>query len=139
MEYIVGALFMLTALIAANRFLRTPYRKAASVEIRHSQSYIYSLVAPLLQYVPEDLPATPTQSRSFVQQSYVRVLVMEENAYWIKDNALYTAQVLDGAVDKETTRKVDTMTMSKVELDKTMFIVEKLREGLEDDNGGSGN
>jgi len=138
MEYLIGALFMLAALIAANRLLKGEYRKAASSEIRHTQSYIYSLIAPMLQYMPDDTLPEPTQSRSFVEKSYVRVLVMENTAYWIKDNALYTAEVIEGAVDKETTRKVDTMTMDKVELDKTMFIVEKLREGLDDDTGGTG-
>lgn len=130
---------MLAALIAANRFIREPYKQARKVKLRYTQSHIQSLLSPLLQYVPKDVERTPTQSRTFVKDSYVRVLVMDDSAYWIKDHALFTADLVDGEVVKETTRKVDTMAMSKVELDKTMFIVEKLREGLDDANGGTGN
>lgn len=130
---------MLAALIAANRFIREPYKEARKVKLRYTQSHIQSLLSPLLQYVPKDVERTPTQSRTFVKDSYVRVLVMDDSAYWIKDHALFTADLVDGEVVKETTRKVDTMAMSKVELDKTMFIVEKLREGLDDANGGTGN
>lgn len=130
---------MLAALIAANRFIREPYNQARKVKLRYTQSHIQSLLSPLLQYVPKDVERTPTQSRTFVKDSYVRVLVMDDSAYWIKDHALFTADLVDGEVVKETTRKVDTMAMSKVELDKTMFIVEKLREGLDDANGGTGN
>jgi len=138
MEYIVGALLMFGALIAGNRLLREPVRQLQDSKIRYTQSYVYGLIAPMLQHIPDDTPSQPRQSRSFVEKSYVRVLVLEDSAYWIKDNALYTAKIIEGAVDKETTQKVDTMTMSKVELDRTMFIVEKLREGLDNDNGSAG-
>jgi hypothetical protein len=86
--------------------------------------------------LPKDIPTR--QSNNFMKDSYTRVLILDDNAYWIKDQALYTAEIMDGMVNKETTRRVDTMTMDKVELDKTMFIVEKLREGLDSDSGGSG-
>ena len=43
--------------------------------------------------------------------------------------------MVHGLVDKNTTRKVDTMTMDSVELEKTQFIVQKLTEGKQDDSG----
>jgi hypothetical protein len=49
--------------------------------------------------------------------------------YWIVNNTFYVADIVDGNVEENTTRLVDTMTMDKVQLDKIMFIVEKLREG----------
>jgi hypothetical protein len=52
---------------------------------------------------------------------------------------LYTAKLIDGKVDDESTTTVDTMGMDKVQLDKTIFIVSKLTEGLEDDRSNTGN
>jgi hypothetical protein len=45
----------------------------------------------------------------------------------------------EGIVDKDTTRRVDTMTMSRVQLDKMMFIIDRLREENYNDSSGSGN
>ena len=65
---------------------------------------------------------------------------MDNQAYWIKDSIFYMADMSnDGGVDKDTTRRVDTMTMDKVQLKKMMFIIEKLTEGLENDSWNSGN
>jgi hypothetical protein len=139
LEFILGALTTIFIIVVANRILRVPIAKMQNARIRYSQSHVYSLISPILDYVP-DLPKDiPTrQSNNFMKDSYTRVLILDDNAYWIKDQALYTAEIMDGMVNKETTRRVDTMTMDKVELDKTMFIVEKLREGLDSDSGGSG-
>lgn len=138
MEYFLGSALTLAIILIANRVLREPIKKFQTKEIKYTQSHIYSLVAPLLQFVPEDKKKTPTQATKYIENSYVRVVVLDRSAYWIKDNALYTAQIVEGAVDKSTTRQVDTMVMDKVQLDKTLFIVEKLREGLDNDSGSTG-
>ena len=138
MEYFLGSIVTFVIIIIANRVLREPFKALRNKEIRHTQSHIYSLVSPLLQFVPDDKPMKPTQATRHIENSYVRVVIVEHSAYWIKDHTLYTAEVSEGGVDKSTTRRVDTMTMDKVQLDKTLFIVEKLREGLENENGGTG-
>lgn len=139
MEFVIGAFTAFGLFVAANLILRTPVSKMQSTKIRYSQSHVYSLVSPLLEYVPDPPKDQPVrQSNNFVKDSYTKVLILDDNAYWIKDQALYTAEIVDGMVDKETTRRVDTMTMDKVELDKTMFIVEKLREGLDNDSSSPG-
>jgi hypothetical protein len=60
----------------------------------------------------------------------LRILVLEEQAYWIKNNAVFVADVINGEIEKDTAKEVDTMAMDKVQLNKLMFIVEKLKEGL---------
>jgi hypothetical protein len=55
-------------------------------------------------------------------------MIVENEAYWIKDNQLYVADFDNGNINSDSTREVDTMAMSAVELEKTMFIVEKLSE-----------
>lgn len=139
MEVFLGAIVTFTIILAANLTIRKPMSKLAGTKIRYTQSHVYSLMAPILRYVPDDMvERKPTQSGDYRQSSYVRVIILDDYAYWIKDQALYVAEIVDGFVNKETTRRVDTMTMDKVELDKTMFIVEKLREGLDDEDSGTG-
>jgi hypothetical protein len=137
-EYFLGSILTFAIILVANRVLREPIKKFKTKEIKYTQSHVYSLVAPLLQFVPEDNKMPPTQATKFIENSYIRVVVLERSAYWIKDNALYTADIIEGAVDRSTTKRVDTMTMDKVQLDQTLFIVEKLREGLDNDFGGTG-
>jgi hypothetical protein len=70
-----------------------------------------------------------TQSTDYISKNSVRAIVVDNNMYWIVNNAFYVADIVDGNVEENTTRLVDTMTMDKVQLDKIMFIVDKLREG----------
>ena len=70
-----------------------------------------------------------TQSTDYISKNSVRAIVVDDNMYWIVNNTFYVADIVDGNVEENTTRLVDTMTMDKVQLDKIMFIVEKLREG----------
>lgn len=137
MEYVVGSLVTLAVVVVVNIVLRVA-EKQPTQTIRYSQSHIYSIMKPILDFVPLMGSFKETQASKYLQSLYIRVMVLENEAFWIKDNALYTANLVDGEVDKNTTRKVDTMTMNKVELEKTMFIVEKLREGQDHDNGSTG-
>lgn len=70
-----------------------------------------------------------TQAMKHVDQYTLRAIVVDDNMYWIINNAFYMADIVDGNIEENTTRLVDTMTMDKVQLDKMMFIVDKLREG----------
>ncbi len=51
---------------------------------------------------------------------------------------MHKARFTDGKIDEENKIRVDMMAMDKVELDKMIFIVDKLTEGLTDDSGNSG-
>jgi len=136
-EVLLGAILALGIIITTNLVLREPVKNMNRLSIRYSQSHLYSLMAPVIDYLPlsADSQEPKRQSRLHIEKSYVRVVISDDQAYWIKDNALFTAEVVEGFVDKESTRRVDTMAMDSVELEKTMAIVEKLREGLDEDSG----
>jgi len=139
MQYLIGSLVtaavMLLVFSRINPFGSKPLR----VKIGYSQSYVYSLIRPymylntIIANIKKD-----TQVTVFERSLYVRVVLTNESAYWIKDNAFYVADIEDGEVIKETTRVVDIMGMDKVELDKMASIVERLREGLDDDYSNPG-
>lgn len=139
MEYLLG---FITAIIALLIF-RFAFFRIASPEslpkIKYSQSHVHEIIK---QYIPNSFfgpMRKNAQSQNHRRDQYVRVVFVENSAYWIKDNALFMADMQDGIVDEETTRKVDTMGMNKVELEKVIHIVEALTEGHKNDRGYTGN
>jgi hypothetical protein len=135
-EYFVGAAITLLVVVVANRYINNKTTNAESSEITYSQSHIYELIRPFLSYVaPPSIGVT--QSTKFMNKIYLKIMVVKDKAYWIKDNTFYVAEVVDGEVKRENARAVDTMAMSKVELDEMLFIIEKLREE-DNDSRGSG-
>lgn len=108
--------------------------------IRYSQSHIHSIVFPLIPKGIRSKKPKKTQSRIHEAKNNIRVIIMDNSAYWIKDNAFYMADMsIDGTVNKDSTRRVDTDRMNKVQLDKMLFIIDRLREGTLDDSGSTGN
>jgi hypothetical protein len=137
MEYFLGAAITLFAVVITNKLILNQLSDKKITTVRYSQSYIYSVIAPMMFGLNEKRLAKPTQSFKYQEDSYIKVVIAENKAYWIKNNTFYTADVLDGSVDKESTKEVDTMAMGDVELKKMMMIVETLREGGSDDSGGT--
>jgi hypothetical protein len=80
-----------------------------------------------------------TQSKLHYDKTNIKVIIFDNDAYWIKDNIFYKAPLVDELIDKEAAEQVDTIHMDKVQLDKMLFIMDKLREGINDDSRGSGN
>ncbi len=78
-----------------------------------------------------------SQSKNHDKETNVRVIIVDGQAYWIKDNIFYNAPLINNLVDKESAQRVDTTHMDKVQLDKMLFILDKLREGVSDDSRGS--
>lgn len=132
MEYIIGSLVTLATLIAMARALgpavvREPHK------IQYSQSHIFEIIKPFAYMGAYDYPDLNTQSYKYLSSTRQKVLFMEDKAYWIKDNALFVAEVINGAISEEATQRVDTMALDKVELEQVIFIVEKLTEGTNND------
>jgi len=137
MEYFVGAAITMMAYIITNRFAKKQAPDEDVFSINYSQSHIYELMKPYIDMVGPMEEPSKTQSWNYLKNVYMKIMIVENKAYWIKDNRFMVAEVVDGQVDKTNSEEVDTMSMDKVELDEMLFIVEKLREG-EDDSRGSG-
>ena len=137
MEYIIGFLsaFVFVYLIVQIQDKYDILSEGLKL-VRPSQSRNHELIN---KHMKPEKKKPNRQSAKHEQATNIRVIIMDNQAYWIKDNVFYTADILRGNVDKETTRRVDTMTMDKVQLDKMMFIIDKLREGTFDDRGGTRN
>ncbi len=136
MEFFIGSVVTIVTYIVAHRVAKRDVDGSKSpIKISYSQSHVYDLIRPFLNFVPPPEIGLPRQSNKYLQNSYIKIMVMNNKAYWIKNNIFYVADVLNGEVQKETQKEVDTMSMSKVELNEMMFIVEKLREEDNDYRG----
>jgi hypothetical protein len=140
MEYFLGSAITLAIMFVVDKQIRLSSQKTNRLnKIRHSQAYVYSLVNPT--HMPSLLPPKRlnTQATKNILSKEIRVVFHDSRAYWIANNVLFTADIINGNISKETTKIVDTMTPDKVELNKLMIIVEKLTEGSSNDGRNSGN
>jgi len=80
-----------------------------------------------------------TQLTKHREKGMIKVIVLDNQAYWVSNNKFYVAEAINGEVQKNTTKPVDIDSLSKVELDKMLFILDSLRDGERNDRGSSGN
>lgn len=139
MEYFIGSLSTMILLYFVGRVRSSTESKDQLVNILFSQSHMHEIVKPLLPPSVFEKKKQDTQSLKHERKTNVRVIIIEGHAYWVKDNIFYMADMDDDLIDRETTRVVDTMGMDKVELDKMLFIMDRLTEGEGDDRSGTGN
>lgn len=140
MEYLAGSVLTLLGMFALSVFYfknRLVFSKNRNV-IRYSQSHIYEIIRDYIPLSSFDRTEVKTQSRNHQNSIYTRVVFAGGQAYWIKDNTLFVADMEEGLVNEETTRQVDTMAMDSVQLKKVVSIVEALTEGRKNDSGYSG-
>lgn len=140
MEYLAGSLITFVGISVFYYLFKLLNTNVANkIKLKSSQSYNHKLFAPILLDIRDYRPRN-TQSTQHQESNKTRILFTQDTAYWIKDNAVYCANVdpQTGLILEESTKEVDTMGMDKVQLDEMMFIVEQLTEGQRDDNWSSG-
>ena len=139
MEYLIGS-FTTFVLIFFMSFLIKDLSLKQKLSVRYSQSHIFDLVSPLLPPISnKPNRQRNSQSKKYEEKTNVRVIIVENIAYWVRENVFYKAQVFGNGVNPDTTQVVDTIGMDSVELDKMLFIMDRLREGLNNDSGSTGN
>ncbi len=130
MEYLIGAIVATASLfVLAKIFSKTVNEPI--MRVRYRQSHIFSLLGTSLFSIEEGMgrKELTTQSTKFFDSRHQKVLFFKGKAYWIKDNSIYSAELVNGIVDEKSTKTLDIMSMDKVELKDMMFIVDKLNEG----------
>jgi hypothetical protein len=114
-------------------------RKKYFNQITYRQSSVYELVK---NFIPEDINKKQnkiTQLEKHIEKTNMKVVIVEGQAYWILNNVFYTGDLANGILVQESSRKVDTSNMSQEEIDKMLFILDHLRNGLKNDSGDSRN
>lgn len=133
MEYLLGSVVTLIVLYILRQRLFKIEKEKEPISIKYSQTHVFQMVKPFLDFYPIR-EKKRTQTSVYEDKMHVRVILMDQQAYWILNNVLFVADEVDGEIDKETTRPVDTINMDKVQLEKMIFIVETLTEGEKDED-----
>lgn len=137
MEYLIGSLLTFVIMVTASYISRSRDQEQITT-IRYSQSHVHELIQPFLPSNEEMRQQKPSQSSKHVEDMFIRVVFLDDKAYWIKDGKFYVADAGEDGVDKANATEVDTMTMDAIQLNKIKFIVEKLTEGKDNDSRNAG-
>jgi hypothetical protein len=126
MEYLLGSIVTLVTMTIVSRLVRKTEKEIVPVKVNFSQSRKHELIK---DYVLERMEAVNTQSSKHYGKQWSKVVLSGDMAYWIEDNAVYSAKHDGAGIVMETKKIVDMMGIDKVELDKMILIVDRLTEG----------
>ena len=93
-----------------------------------SQSTIHNKIKHIIPKNVKRSAETKSQSRNFISERMIKIVAVDDKAYWVKDNIFFTAEVVDGKIDPETTHEINTINMSKMDIDRMLFILDKLKD-----------
>lgn len=138
MEYLLGSIITILIFLIARKTVTQIHSGNKINAISYSQSNTFEMIKPLID-LSKIRRKLVSQASIYNDKKHVRVILADGKAYWIVDNTFYEAEEIDGFIDKESAKPVDTMGIDKIQLDKMMFIVEMLTEGASDENSNPGN
>jgi hypothetical protein len=132
MEFLIGTIVAFAGIYIVRKTTLSNRASIKKISLRFSQSKLYDITKDLVSLDGPSFPQRkPRQSTEFEKKNSTRIVYMDDQAWWIENGALVVAGITpEGMIDFENKKGVDTFTMDKVQLDKTIFIVEKLTEGL---------
>jgi hypothetical protein len=107
--------------------------------IVYSQSSIHLMIKDFLPKTLYERPRQQSQSLKHIEKNTIKVIFIEDKAYWVSNNIFYCAEAIGGSVNVDTTEPIDTANMSKKDIDKMLFILDNLKNGSNDDSSSTGN
>ena len=139
MEYIILVGLTIAASWFIIRVIRKSARKGFSQTL-YSQSDIHNLLKYFFSLNIDNNEKHPSQLTKRKEKDMIKVIVMENQAYWVSDNTFYVAKAFEGEVLPDTAEPVDIESMSRKDIDKMLFILDNLKNGKDkDDSSGAGN
>lgn len=137
MEYFLGSALTMIAMFVTTRLTSLRISKIRQNNFRYSQSHIHTLIMPLVPELKNYKKKLVTQSSKHEERTNVRVVILDNKAYFVKEGTFYCADMDGQYIDSTSTAVVDTIGMDKVQLDKMLFIMDQLRDGKKNDSGDS--
>jgi hypothetical protein len=138
MEYFLA--IGLTLLAAWSIIRLNGYKVSKTLtNIKYRQSDIHESIRTLIPKKVNNKEKIESQSAKHAANTMIKIIVIDNRAYWVKDNVFYSADTDNGDIVSPTAEPVDISTMSKKDIDKMLFILDNLRKGIQNDSGSSGN
>jgi len=109
--------------------------RVALISFDPSISFLISIVMDLIGYLT--ISKTDRSFLNIVEEAEkemekdnegISVAIIEDKAYWVVNNTFYQADVVDGQVDRDTSKPIDAFAMSAGDLAKMLYILDNLGE-----------
>ena len=114
---------------ARKKFSKTLYRQS---DIHKLLKYFFSIRLP-----NNEGPSSQLTKRK--EKNMTKVIFVDNQAYWVSENTFFVAESINGEIQSQTARPVNTNGLSKIDLNKILFILDSLKNGSKNDSGSSGN
>ncbi len=101
----------------------------------HRQSYTHSMIKNFLNNKNNKKKASQSKKRK--ESLEIKILTLDDKAYWILDNVFYSCKIINGSPDFSSGEPVDIFNMPKKELDKMLIILDNITRGSKHDSSGS--
>lgn len=139
MEFFLGFAVTVAAMYVFSIVNRKKDKDRPVIKIRFGQSFKFELTK-FSYFSPYD-PKKRREAQSYkhLDSLSTKILVLNSKAYWIQPNGLHTANIVDGVLDQNSTKIVDTMAMDDVELKQIIYVIDQLTEGNSSDPRSPGN
>ena len=138
MQYVLAIGLTLVAFWSIIEFNRYKVSKILQ-DVRYSQSDIHQVMIDIAPKKINKKKVIESQSAKHAESTMIKIIVIEDKAYWVKDNVFYFAETNSGDIVDVTAKPVEISDMSKQDIDKMLFILDNLRKGNENDSSGTGN
>jgi hypothetical protein len=129
MEYFVGAFTAIAAWLVASKTLQNKLSTLKLKKVVYRQSHLFEIIKPVLPFMPVPIKKLNTQASKDQAAHMTKFLVLHGKAYWIAQNAVYSADLTENGIDEDSKIAIDTTHMDDVQLKEIEFIVDKLNEG----------
>lgn len=84
------------------------------------------LFPPTLEPSPPSEPAPLSQIGQIRKQNLLRVSIRGNKAYWVKDNAFYEGDYIDGQVVHGSAHQIDAYALPEEEMQKLLRVLDGL-------------
>ena len=78
----------------------------------------------IIRYIKEE----DLEEEEGYDENYIKVAIVEDKAYWIIENVLYQANVIDGEIMKEEAEPVDAFDMEFSDVNKLMNVLDNMQD-----------
>lgn len=138
MEFFIGSLFTLGCIYLTRKVLLGA-QKTNKIKLLVTQAKNFEIVKPAVLLMPFlSMKPLVSQASKHYQGQKVPVAIVEDKAYWVDQNSVFEADLVDGHINIESQKRVDMMGLSKVELNKMMSIIDQLAKENGNDSSGAG-
>lgn len=91
-------------------------------------SFIILLFSLEIIITEEDFDMNDIFDNEEEDDRYLKVAIVEDKAYWVVNNTLYEADVIDEEIMKDDAKPVDAFDMDFKEVDKMMTILDNIQD-----------